>query len=78
MVAVFAGHLHGGGYALDGEGIHHVTVESPLTHDEAFGYVDVFADRLELVGSVCTKAPRALPFPAPHAVPPTATPSSRL
>ena len=42
------GHNHRGGYARDSEGLHHVTLESPLTHAESFGYVDVFDDRLEV------------------------------
>lgn len=78
MVACFAGHLHRGGYALDTEGIHHITVESPLTHTDAYGYVDVFVDRLEIVGQLSAGVPRMLPFPALHVVPPTATPSSEL
>mmetsp|Transcript_63428 Transcript_63428/g.178506 ORF Transcript_63428/g.178506 Transcript_63428/m.178506 type:complete len:367 (+) Transcript_63428:89-1189(+) len=31
VVAVFAGHDHDGGYAMDPEGLHHVTMSSPLT-----------------------------------------------
>lgn len=31
VVAVFAGHDHNGGYAVDGVGLHHVTMNSPLT-----------------------------------------------
>jgi manganese-dependent ADP-ribose/CDP-alcohol diphosphatase len=30
VCAVFAGHDHGGGYATDGEGLHHVTMSSPM------------------------------------------------
>ena len=30
MVAVVAGHLHRGGYAVDAHGVHHVTLQSPL------------------------------------------------
>jgi manganese-dependent ADP-ribose/CDP-alcohol diphosphatase len=33
VVAVFAGHDHGGGYAVDAGGIHHVTMNSPMTTD---------------------------------------------
>jgi len=50
VVAVFAGHNHKGGYAVDECGIHHVTVQSPLTHGEAFGHVEAYDDRLELIG----------------------------
>lgn len=50
-VAVVAGHLHRGGYALDERGIHHVTLRSPLNYRDSFGYADVYADRVEIVGS---------------------------
>ncbi len=50
VVAVFAGHEHKGGYTCDRYGIHHITLQSPLTHTDAFGCVDVFADRLEIHG----------------------------
>lgn len=51
VVAVLAGHLHRGGYAVDELGVHHVTVNSPLNFDDCFGHCDVYADRIELVGS---------------------------
>jgi manganese-dependent ADP-ribose/CDP-alcohol diphosphatase len=51
VVAVLAGHLHRGGYAVDCHGIHHVTLNSPLNFDECFGYIDVHATHMELVGS---------------------------
>ena len=50
VVAVFAGHLHRGGYAVDEQGVHHVTVQSPLNFDECFGWCDVYADKMDLVG----------------------------
>ncbi|CAE7344625.1 ADPRM, partial [Symbiodinium pilosum] len=31
VIAVFAGHDHDGGYAVDAAGIHHITMNSPLT-----------------------------------------------
>ena len=62
VVAVFAGHSHKGGYAIDHRGLHHVTVESPLTHGLSFGHVDVFEDRLELVGQGALPS-RTLAFP---------------
>jgi autotransporter-associated beta strand protein len=40
----------GGGYAIDEGGIHHVTLQSPLNFENCFGYIDAYADRLELVG----------------------------
>jgi len=53
--AVFAGHDHDGGYFLDSNGIHHVTVASPLecepeTGEAAFGCVHLFRDGLEVEG----------------------------
>ena len=48
---MLAGHLHRGGYACDGGHIHHVTIRSPLSFERAFGYVEVYPDRMELVGS---------------------------
>ena len=77
MVALFAGHKHSGGYGVDPEGMHHVTVESPLTHADCYGYVDVYEDRLELVGSGDLPS-RTMKFPPLQPVPPTATPSSKL
>lgn len=51
VVAVFAGHHHPGSYGVDKHGLHHVTVQSPLTHARgAFGVVNVFRDRLEIEG----------------------------
>ena len=50
VVAVFAGHCHRGGYARDDYGIHHITMQSPLTHGECFGYVDVYESQLVLSG----------------------------
>jgi len=63
VVAVFAGHSHKGGYAVDGAGLHHVTVQAPLTHGMSFGCVDVFEDRLELIGQGALPS-RTLTFPA--------------
>ncbi len=75
---MIAGHNHRGGYARDSEGMHHVTLQSPLTHAESFGYIDVFDDRLEVVGGGGAIPSRALPFPPLHRVSPRATPSARL
>ena len=50
VVAVMAGHYHRGGYAQDENGVHHVTIQSPLTHGACFGVVEVYPERLELVG----------------------------
>lgn len=50
VVACVAGHLHRGGYAVDSAGIHHVTLQSPLNFERCFALVDVYTDRLELVG----------------------------
>ena len=50
VACVFAGHFHRGGFVTDEAGIHHITVESPLTHGRSFGQVLVHNDRLELKG----------------------------
>ena len=31
-------------------GLHHITVEAVLTHEHAYGHVEVYADRIEFVG----------------------------
>ncbi|KAL1496478.1 hypothetical protein AB1Y20_016432 [Prymnesium parvum] len=77
VVAVFAGHLHRGGYAVDGEGVHHVTLRSPLSHDDCFGRVEVYDDRLELRGNG-EQLSFSMPFPPLQKVPPTATPAAEL
>lgn len=77
VVALIAGHMHRGGYAVDAEGMHHVTLESPMTHKECFGWVDVFGDRLEIVGHGDLPS-RTLRFPPLQPVPRTATPSAKL
>jgi len=50
VMGVFAGHYHRGGYVQDEEGIHHLTIQSPLTHGECFGFVDVYSNRMEIHG----------------------------
>ncbi|MEQ8766440.1 MAG: metallophosphoesterase [Planctomycetota bacterium] len=51
VAAVFCGHDHAGGYA-ERDGIHHVTVNGMVEAPEknAWGIVEVHADRLELKG----------------------------
>lgn len=75
VVAVFAGHDHRGGYAIDAFGVHHVTMESPLEspnpdvpggendNRNAFATVSAFSNRLELTGHGAVKS-RVLPFAA--------------
>ncbi|KAI4336233.1 hypothetical protein L6164_014783 [Bauhinia variegata] len=49
-----AGHYHKGGYTVDSHGIHHRVLEAALEcppGTDAFGYVDVYDDRLSLVGT---------------------------
>lgn len=48
--AVFAGHYHRGGYAQDKAGIHHITVQSPLTHGYCAAHIEVYAHALSVVG----------------------------
>jgi len=50
VIAYFAGHRHGGGYAQDGSGIHHVTVQAPLTHGYCAATIDIFTDRIQIRG----------------------------
>lgn len=55
VALVIAGHDHDGGYARDSAGIHHLTLASPLEcnadiSEAAFAHVEVFRDRLVLVG----------------------------
>ncbi|KAG0499908.1 hypothetical protein HPP92_004163 [Vanilla planifolia] len=52
--ACFAGHDHKGGYSMDSHGIHHRVLEAALEcppGSDAFGYVDVYHDRICLVGT---------------------------
>lgn len=49
-----AGHDHKGGHSVDSRGIHHRTLEAALEcppGTNAFGYVDVFYDKLSLIGA---------------------------
>lgn len=49
-----AGHDHKGGYSVDRHGVHHRTFEAALEcppGTNAFGYIDVFDNRLSLVGT---------------------------
>ena len=50
VIAYFAGHRHGGGYARDSSGIHHVTAQAPLTHGYCAATIDVFTDRCYVSG----------------------------
>ncbi|PON96761.1 Calcineurin-like phosphoesterase domain, apaH type [Trema orientale] len=49
-----AGHDHKGGHSIDSHGIHHRVLEAALEcppGTDAFGYVDVYNDRLSLNGT---------------------------
>lgn len=49
-----AGHDHKGGYSVDSHGVHHRVLEAALEcppGTDAFGHIDVFDDRLLLVGA---------------------------
>ncbi|KAK3037510.1 hypothetical protein RJ639_030318 [Escallonia herrerae] len=49
-----AGHGHKGGHSIDSHGVHHQVLEAALEcppGTNAFGYVDVFDDRLSLIGT---------------------------
>ncbi|KAF7806021.1 manganese-dependent ADP-ribose/CDP-alcohol diphosphatase-like [Senna tora] len=49
-----AGHDHRGGYSVDSYGVHHRVLEAALEcppGTDAFGYVDVYDDRISLIGT---------------------------
>lgn len=65
VVATLAGHAHRGGYARDSAGIHHRVLEAALEcphGSDAYGCVDVYADRLVLHGTGLM-AGAEMPFP---------------
>uniref|UniRef100_A0A0E0API1 Manganese-dependent ADP-ribose/CDP-alcohol diphosphatase n=1 Tax=Oryza glumipatula TaxID=40148 RepID=A0A0E0API1_9ORYZ len=52
--ACFAGHDHKGGHSVDSHGVHHRTLEAALEcppGTSAFGHIEVYPDKLLLVGS---------------------------
>ncbi|ERN14490.1 hypothetical protein AMTRI_Chr06g176320 [Amborella trichopoda] len=52
--ACISGHAHEGGYSIDSHGVHHRVLEAALEcppGSDAFGYMDVYHDRLSLVGT---------------------------
>lgn len=54
VVACLSGHVHTGCHVVDSHGIHHRVLEAVLEcppGTNAFGHVDVYSDRLALVGS---------------------------
>lgn len=49
-----AGHDHKGGHSIDSHGIHHKVFEAALEcppGTDAFGYIDVYDDRVSLLGT---------------------------
>ena len=50
VVAYFAGHRHSGGYHHSTDGIHHLTIQAPLTHGLCFAYADVYSNQIQLQG----------------------------
>jgi len=48
VVAVFAGHAHEGGYAIDEAGIHHVTLASPLEAEDCLAHAVLLVREGEL------------------------------
>jgi len=51
QVALYlAGHRHGGGYAQQESGAHHLTVQAPLTHGLCGAVIEVYADELKVCG----------------------------
>ncbi|KAJ7297388.1 hypothetical protein O6H91_03G031600 [Diphasiastrum complanatum] len=54
VIACLAGHDHTGGYVIDSHGIHHRVLEAVLEcppGTNAFGHIDVFHDKLSLIGN---------------------------
>ena len=68
VVAVFAGHDHKGGFAVDEDGIHHVTFASPLEAEDclAHAFVDVYADMLVVHGEGAVPTRRLPVFSSPE------------
>ncbi|TVU04558.1 hypothetical protein EJB05_47673, partial [Eragrostis curvula] len=80
VVACLAGHFHTGGYAVDGRGVHHRTLEAALEcppGTDAFGYVEVYPDRLRLVGSGRMKSTE-MPLLVDYAASSSSSSSSQL
>lgn len=48
--AYFAGHRHSGGAATDPHGVHHITIQSPLTHGECAAIIKVDEETLSVKG----------------------------
>jgi manganese-dependent ADP-ribose/CDP-alcohol diphosphatase len=60
---VFSGHLHTGAFGTDEAGIHHITLPSPLTHEQGSHCIlTVYDDRMELDGCGTAMESRVLPF----------------
>lgn len=54
VVACVAGHAHNGGHSVDAHGVHHHVLEAVLEcppGTDAYGYVEVYPDRLRLCGT---------------------------
>ncbi|KAF5730896.1 manganese-dependent ADP-ribose/CDP-alcohol diphosphatase-like isoform X1 [Tripterygium wilfordii] len=54
-----AGHEHSGGHSIDAYGVHHRVLEAALEcppGKDAYGYIDVYDDRLSLVGTNCMES----------------------
>ena len=50
VVAYLSGHSHAGGLARDEFKVHHLIAQAPLTHGYCAATVDVYADRIEVIG----------------------------
>lgn len=54
VVACIGGHAHDGGHSVDSHGVHHHVLEAVLEcppGSDAYGYIDIFDDRLSLHGT---------------------------
>eukprot|EP00929_Paragymnodinium_shiwhaense_P113588 TRINITY_DN81874_c0_g1_i1.p1 TRINITY_DN81874_c0_g1~~TRINITY_DN81874_c0_g1_i1.p1 ORF type:complete len:360 (-),score=47.85 TRINITY_DN81874_c0_g1_i1:91-1170(-) len=61
VVAVIAGHDHGGGYAVDDAGLHHITLNSPMTAtpgEDCFAILELYKSKavLQTFGRACVES----------------------
>jgi len=65
VVCTLAGHAHGGGYACDEAGVHHLVLPAVLEcppGETAFGHLDVYAHGFQLRGSGRMASTEVLPY----------------
>lgn len=69
-MATLTGHTHTNGYYHDDAGVHHIVLpavlETPPGND-AYGWVDVYEDRLVVTGVDCMQSIECIAFEPPAA-----------